>query len=434
LTWLIGWSGGQKAARENITFMASRTFNGANNGTHVNGVSLDLVQSAQCAGLRYVSSERSGIRRIQAPGGFRYIDPAGKVLRDPAQLKRIQSLVIPPAWTDVWICPDPKGHIQATGRDARGRKQHRYHPDWRQVRDETKYHRMLQFAKALPKIRRRVKRDMALPGMPREKALALIVHLLEISLIRVGNEEYARDNNSFGLTTMQDNHVAVRGAKVTFRFRGKSGKTHDVAIEDKRLARLVKHCQDLPGQELFQYIDDEGNVRDIDSGDVNDYLREISGQEFTAKDFRTWAGTVLAAMALQELGQFETKGQAKKNIVQAVERVAKRLGNTPAICRKCYVHPAILDAYLEGSMLETLKQRAEGQLAGSLKKLPPEEAAVLGMLQQRLAIAREPLESVLKRELRRRKIPIPKMAAYRPRRSRSQTPRLARQSKTAPHA
>jgi DNA topoisomerase I len=386
--------------------MPSSHFNGETKSTPS-----DLIESAQSAGLRYVSSEKPGIRRVIAGKVFRFVDPAGRTIRDPAQLNRIKSLVIPPAWTDVWICPDAKGHLQATGRDARGRKQHRYHPEWRQVRDETKYHRMLAFAKALPKIRQRVEKDMALPGMPREKVLAIIVHLLEVSLIRVGNEEYARDNQSFGLTTMQDEHVAVRGAKLGFRFRGKSGKTHEITLENKRLARLVKKCQDIPGQELFQYIDEDEKNRDVDSGDVNDYLREISGRDFTAKDFRTWAGTVLAAMALKELGQFKTKAEAKKNLVLAVERVAKRLGNTPAVCRKCYVHPAIVDAYLDGTMVDLLKQRAERQMLKTLKKAPPEEAAVLAILQQRLAMRNEPLESILKRELKRRKIPLPKSAA-----------------------
>ena len=372
------------------------------------GTGLDPVLSAKSIGLRYVSSDVPGIRREKNGDGFRYLDSSGRVLRDRDELNRIKSLAIPPAWTEVWICAHANGHLQATGRDAKRRKQHRYHPHWREVRDETKYFRILEFAKALPAIRQRVEADLALPGLRREKVLALVVHLLEVSLIRVGNEEYARENNSFGLTTMKDKHVDVRGATLRFRFRGKSGKTHEVTLEDKRLARLVKNCQDIPGQELFQYLDENGEVRDITSGDVNNYLREISGQDFSAKDFRTWAGTVLAATAFKELEQFETKAQAKKNIVRVVEQVAKRLGNTPAVCRKCYVHPAIFDAYLQGSMIQTVRQRARTQLNGSWKKFPPEEALVLKILERRLAAEKEPLDSVLERELKRRRITVPR--------------------------
>jgi DNA topoisomerase-1 len=274
--------------------------------------------------------------------------------------------------------------LQATGRDARARKQHRYHPRWREIRDETKYRRMFAFARALPRIRQRVRSALRLRGLPRDKVLATVVRLLEVSLIRVGNDEYARDNASFGLTTMKDRHVEVNGARLRFQFRGKSGKHHAVDIRDRRLARIVKRCQDLPGQELFQYVDDEGKMQDVRSGDINDYLRQITGQDFTAKDFRTWAGTVLAALALREFEKFDSEAEAKKNIVRAIESVAERLGNTVAICRKCYVHPDIIDAYLDGTLLATLKQRAEQQLSGSVKRLRPEEAAVLGLLQQRL--------------------------------------------------
>jgi DNA topoisomerase-1 len=275
--------------------------------------------------------------------------------------------------------------LQATGRDARNRKQHRYHPRWREVRDENKYSRMIAFGKALPKIRKQVLRDLSLSGLTRNKVLAAVVRLLEVSLIRVGNEEYARENESFGLTTMRDRHVDVNGSMIEFNFRGKSGKWHKVGIRDRGLAKVVKSCQDLPGQELFQYLDEEGKRQDVKSTDVNDYLREISGQDFTAKDFRTWAGTVLGAMALREFEQFDSKAQAKKNIVQAIENVAMRLGNTPAVCRKCYVHPDIIDSYLDGTLVRTLKRRAEEQLATSLKSLTPEEGAILGLLQQRLA-------------------------------------------------
>jgi DNA topoisomerase-1 len=343
------------------------------------------VESANEAGLRYVIDDMPGIKRANSGHRFRYRYPTGNIVRELEVLNRIKSLVIPPAWTDVWICPDPAGHLQATGRDARKRKQHRYHPRWREIRDETKYGRMIAFGKALPKIRKRALRDLSLPGLSRNKVLAAVLRLLEVSLIRVGNDEYARDNDSFGLTTMRNRHVDVNGSTIQFNFRGKSGKWHKVDIRDRRLAKVVKSCQDLPGQELFQYFDDEGNRQDVKSGDVNDYLREISGQDFTAKDFRTWAGTVLGAMALREFEQFDSTAQAKKNIVQAIENVAQRLGNTPAVCRKCYVHPDVIDAYLDGTLVKTLKRRAEEQLASALHSLNPEEAAVLGLLQQRLA-------------------------------------------------
>jgi DNA topoisomerase-1 len=275
--------------------------------------------------------------------------------------------------------------LQATGRDARGRKQYRYHARWRQVRDETKFTKMVHFARTLPDIRRQVEEDLKPTGLSRRKVLATVVRLLEATLIRVGNDEYARANNSYGLTTMHDKHVSVNGSQVHFKFRGKSGKWHTVQLADRRLARIVGRCQELPGQELFQYFDDENVQRDVTSQDVNDYLREIAGEEFTAKDFRTWAGTVLAAMALQEFQRFDSKAQRKRNIVRAIERVAERLGNTPTVCKKCYVHPAILESYLDGSMLDTLKQRAQEEIVESLNELRPEEAAVIGLLQQRLA-------------------------------------------------
>jgi DNA topoisomerase-1 len=345
----------------------------------------EAVESAIEAGLRYVSDDMPGIKREQSGRGFRYRYPTGDIAREAEVLNRIKSLAIPPAWKDVWICPDPAGHLQATGRDDRKRKQHRYHRRWREIRDETKYGRMIAFGKALPKIRKRVLRDLALPGLTRNKVLATVVRFLEVSLIRVGNEEYARENDSFGLTTMRARHVDVNGSTVRFHFRGKSGKWHNVDIRDRRLAKIVKSCQDLPGQELFQYVDDQGKRQDVKSTDVNDYLREISGEDFTAKDFRTWAGTVLGAMALREFEQFDSKAQAKKNIVQAIENVAERLGNTPAVCRKCYVHPDVIDSYLGGTLARTLKRRAEEQLATSLRSLSAEEAAVLALLQQRLA-------------------------------------------------
>ena len=325
-----------------------------------------------------------GIRRKKAGSGFVYRYAIGDIIREREVLNRIRVLAIPPAWREVWICPDPEGHLQATGRDARGRKQYRYHSRWREVREETKYTRMIAFGKALPVIRHQVTKDLALKGLRRPKVLATVVRLLEVSLIRVGNEEYERENDSFGLTTMKDRHVDVKGSEVCFHFRGKGGKRHRIDVRDRTLARIVKRCQELPGQELFQYVDESGQLRDVTSSDVNDYLREISGSDFTAKDFRTWAGTVLAALALQEFQKFDSHAQAKRNIVQAIESVAARLGNTPTICRKCYVHPHILEGYLDGTLQRALRRRAQ-RLSSSLRRLRPEEAAVLALLQRRLA-------------------------------------------------
>ena len=304
-------------------------------------------------------------------------------MRDRTELERIRALVIPPAWEDVWICPHPQGHVQATGRDAKGRKQHRYHPRWREVRDEAKYGRILDFAAALPALRRRTEKDLAGPTLSRTKVVAAVVQLLEKTLIRVGNEEYARHNRSYGLTTLRGGHVRVSKSKVRFRFKGKSGKYHDIELSDPRLARVVRRCQELPGRELFQYLDDDGNVQDINSSDVNDYLREVTGQEFTAKDFRTWIGTVLAAQALQEMIGFSSDAQAKRNILAAVEAVANLLGNTRSVCRKCYIHPAIIDSYLDRSLAKTLSVRASQRLAHS-SSLSRTETAVLALLQRRL--------------------------------------------------
>ncbi|HXF16817.1 MAG TPA: DNA topoisomerase IB [Burkholderiales bacterium] len=342
------------------------------------------MQSARKVGLRYVTDAKPGIRRERLRGRFRYIDPSGRTIKDQTTLARIKALVIPPAWSEVWICSDPNGHMQVTARDARGRKQYRYHALWRKARDENKYEHLLSFANALPAIRRQVDKDLARPGLPRAKILATIVRLLETTMMRVGNEEYARSNGSFGLTTLRDKHVQIHGRRLQFQFRGKSGVQHFVELNDRRLARIVRRCRDLPGYELFQYLDEEGNCRTIDSGDVNDYLREISGCDYTAKDFRTWAGTLLAAMALREFETFDSHAQAKKNMIRAIESVAEKLGNTPAVCRKCYIHPAIMESYLEGSMLETLKHRAEEKLVHELQDLNAEEAAVLALLQQRL--------------------------------------------------
>jgi DNA topoisomerase I len=340
------------------------------------------IESAKSAGLRYVPDQGRGIRREMGPLGFKYIGLNGKVIRTAAELKRIRSLAVPPAWTEVWICADPRGHLQATGRDARGRKQYRYHPDWRACRDENKYDRMQQFAAALPDIRKRTETDLARPGLPREKVLATVVQLLEKSLIRVGNDEYAKANRSFGLTTLKNKHVDVKGSTLKFEFRGKSGVKHSVDVNDRRLARIVKQCRDLPGQELFQYIDDDGTHQDVTSQDVNAYLKEITGEDFTAKDFRTWAGTVLAAAALREFDEPGSAAQAKKNILQAVEAVAGMLGNTRAVCRKSYIHPAILDSYTDGSMLEALRRR--GNVRKMISRLRPDEVAVLTILQQRV--------------------------------------------------
>ena len=345
----------------------------------------DPAVSAKQAGLKYVTDEKPGFGRKITKRGAVYLGLDGKPLRDPDQVARIKALAIPPAYTDVWICPDPDGHLQATGRDARGRKQYRYHPRWREVRDESKYGRMMTFAAALPEIRKRVDADLGRPGLPREKVLAAVIRLLETTLIRVGNEEYARTNKSFGLTTMRDRHVRVGGKSVRFEFKGKSGVRHEIDLADPKLAKVVGRCRDLPGQELFQYLDDDERPRTIDSADVNGYLREVSGRDFTAKDFRTWAGTVLASLALREFEAFDSEAQAKKNIVAAIEHVAGRLGNTPSVCRKCYVHPEVIGAYLDGSMLRTLKQRAEQELSAGLGALRPEEAAVVALLQQRLA-------------------------------------------------
>ena len=356
----------------------------------------DPLVSARAGGLRHVTDEKPGIKRERSGKSFRYRNAAGNIVRDEETLRRIKSLVIPPAWTDVWICPDANGHLQATGRDDRGRKQFRYHARWREIRDETKYARMIAFARALPKIRRRIKKDMALPGMPRNKVLATVVRLLEVSLIRVGNDEYARDNDSFGLTTMRNKHVDVHGSNLRFHFRGKAGKWHEVDIHDRRIAKVVERCQDLPGQELFQFVDDDGKRHDVRSEDVNEYIREITGQDFTAKEFRTWAGTVLAAQALREFEKFETTAQAKKNVVAAIESVAGKLGNTPAVCKKCYIHPHVLDCYLEGTLVEMLKRRTEQTISKSFRGLRAEETAVLGLLQQRVTIEEKMARSIKK--------------------------------------
>ena len=343
----------------------------------------DSIESAKAAGLRYVSDNTPGIRRRRVGRGLAYLAPDGAPVRNPAVLRRIRALAIPPAWRDVWISALARGHLQAVGRDARGRKQYRYHARWRSVRDESKYARLLAFGAALPAIREQVDRDLARPGLPRDKVLATVVRLLETTFIRVGNEEYARANGSFGLTTLRGHHVDVSGSTLRFEFRGKGGKRVSVDVTDRRLARIVKRCKELPGQELFQYVDADGTRQIIDSANVNAYLREIAGEEFTAKDFRTWAGTVLAALALQEIRACDSITQAKRNIVGAVESVSRQLGNTPAICRRSYVHPGVIEAYLEGTVLGPLTKRVVRRL-DARPGLRPEEAAVVALLQQRV--------------------------------------------------
>ena len=352
---------------------------------HLRTAPVDSAGAAGAAQLRYVSDGKAGLRRVRHGTGFRYLGTDGKSIRDLITLRRIRSLAIPPAWTDVWICPLPHGHIQAIGRDARRRKQYRYHPRWREVRDQTKYARLIDFGKALPRIRERVEHDLAIPGLPREKVLAAVVRLLETTLIRVGNEEYARRNHSYGLTTLRSQHVTVKGTRLRFEFRGKGGKHHAVGITDRRLARVVRRCQELPGHELFQYLDDEGNRQSIDSADVNAYLRDIGGDDFTAKDFRTWGGTVLAAFALAAREASAESGDPKRQLSEAIGEVARRLGNTVTICRKCYIHPDVIAAHAEQSLRAELTRKATRN-----DGLSPEELAVLRLLEtrQRLATSR----------------------------------------------
>jgi DNA topoisomerase-1 len=329
-----------------------------------------------------VSGAEPGLRRLRQGSGFRYVDAQGRSVRDAETLARIRSLAIPPAYRDVWICASEDGHLQATGRDARGRKQYRYHPEWRAVRDANKFDRMLQFAHALPRMRVRVARDLALRGLVRERVLAVVVQLLEQTLVRVGNGEYARANESFGLTTLRDDHVQVQPQKIRFIFRGKSGVPHDVTVQDKRLVRVVRHCLDIPGQELFRWLDEHGSSRDVGSADVNGYIREISGGDFTAKDFRTWAASVRALEALAQR-PYASVTQAKREVVAAVREVASRLSNTPAVCRKCYIHPLVIDTYLQSGpqALPGVENspRIEGLNAG--------ECRLLALLQRNAAAA-----------------------------------------------
>ena len=339
---------------------------------------MTVSEAAQGAGLAYTSDAEPGIRRERRGRGFLYFDAEGGKIRDPALLDRIRSLVIPPAWKDVWICTRPRGHLQATGRDERGRKQFLYHPRWRETRDADKYAKLVGFARTLPRIRSRVARDLRRKGLPREKVIATIVKLLETTFARVGNEEYARDNGSFGLTTLRDRHVSVKGPTVRFLFRGKSGRDHALAVTDRRVANVVKRCEELPGQMLFQYVAENGERGTVTSDDVNGYLRETTGEDFTAKDFRTWAGTVLAACALRDLARFESETEAKRNVVAAIDSVAKKLGHTRAVCRRAYVHPAVIDTYLDGSLDSALA--LEGAVEG--RRLRADEAAVLALLKR----------------------------------------------------
>jgi DNA topoisomerase-1 len=357
---------------------------------------VDVKDAAEYAGLAYVSDESRGIRRRRSGKAFRYESDTGGRITDAATLKRIKALAVPPAWTDVWICPKANGHIQATGRDAKGRKQYRYHARFREIRESTKYHRTLAFAKSLPAIRRKVLEHLGLRGLPREKVLATVVHLLEATLIRVGSDEYARTNKSYGLTTLRSRHVQTEGSALRFNFKGKNGKIWKLKVQDRRIAKVIRACQELPGQELFQYIDENGEPRDVTSSDVNDYLREISGDDITAKDFRTWHGTVLAALALQGFENFDGQVGAKRNIRDAIKTVAARLGNTPTICRKCYIHPEIITTYVEGSLLLEVKDKVEEELREDLAALTPKEAAVLALLQSRLDLTlKDKLEASL---------------------------------------
>ena len=342
------------------------------------------IESARAAGLRYVTDDQPGIRRLKARAGFRYVAAGGAAVTDRDELARIRALAIPPAYTDVWIAPFRNAHLQATGRDARGRKQYRYHKRWRETRDETKFDRMIAFARALPKIRAAVRHDVARPGMPREKVLATVVSLLESTMIRVGNEEYARANDSYGLTTLQEKHVRVRGDAIRFNFRGKSGKDHSVTVHDKRLAKIVRTCQDIPGHDLFHYIGDDGEPAAVHSQDVNEYIRTIAADEFTAKDFRTWEGTMSCALALAA-SRAASKQQAKAAVVEAIRSVAARLGNTPAVCKKSYIYPAVIDEFLANGALELVAAKVKRAVGSDPHALSAHESQVIGFIERIIA-------------------------------------------------
>jgi DNA topoisomerase I len=345
---------------------------------------LDARETAESNGLRYIADDIPGIRRRRAGTGFVYLLPGGARLANRHVIRRLKALAVPPAWTDVWLCPFADGHIQATGRDAKGRKQYRYHQAFREMREGAKFEHMFAFAEALPTIRATVAKHMAQRGLSREKVLATVVHLLEATLIRVGNDDYARRNKSFGLTTLKNRHVAIEGSEIRFRFVGKSGKQWSLKLRDRRVANVIRACQELPGQDLLRYADEDGRLHVVTSGDVNSYLKEISGEDVTAKDFRTWAGTVLAALALREAEIFETLAEAKRNLKAAIAAVSARLGNTPTICRKCYIHPEVMSAYLEGKLLLEIEAEVESELVDELARLQPEEAALLTLLRARL--------------------------------------------------
>ncbi len=372
-------------------------------------IPLEGPEAAKAAGLRYTTDTLPGIKRVKRGKSFAYLASDGKPIRDPGEIARIKSLAIPPAYSDVWICPQANGHLQATGRDARGRKQYRYHKRWRAVRDETKFDRMVEFAKALPVIRAAVARDMAKPGLPREKVLATVISLLEATAIRVGNEEYAKENDSYGLTTLQEEHAEVKGSTIKFHFRGKSGKVHDVEVRDKRLARIVKASQDLPGEHLFEYVDDDGTPRPVHSDDVNAYLQEIAGNHFTAKDFRTWEGTMSCALELAAV-RAEGTTEAKKAVVEAIKRVSEKLGNTPAVCKKSYIHPGVVDEFLRNGALELIEQAVEKAERADPHALSSHENAVVALVERIVARENQPLgdllaKSVRSEQIKRRKAP-----------------------------
>jgi len=346
---------------------------------------IDARDAAESAGLVYVDDQSVGLSRRKSGKGWSYRDATGAKIRKKAVIERINRIGIPPAYTDVWICSDERGHIQAAGRDAKGRKQYRYHERFREVRDSTKYEHMLTFAEVLPSIRERIDADMTRRGLPRAKVLATVVRLLETTMIRVGNADYAKQNKSYGLTTLHDRHVKVEGGELRFRFKGKSGKQWNLKLADRRVARIVKQSQDLPGQHLFQYLDEDGEQREVTSSDVNAYLREISGSDITAKDFRTWTGTVLAALALAEFEKFDSEAAAKRNVRAAIEKVSAKLGNTPAVCRRCYVHPEVIDSYMSQALVLEIEQQVERELRENVSGLRPEEALVLAFLQRRLS-------------------------------------------------
>ncbi|WP_460145855.1 DNA topoisomerase IB [Pseudomonas sp. S2_A02] len=332
--------------------------------------------------LHYVDDSQPGITRKALRGKFCYFDPAGQRITDPDEIKRINALAVPPAYTDVWICPDPRGHLQATGRDARGRKQYRYHPRWREVRDADKYSRLRDFGQALPKLRKQLEALLAAPGFSRDKVMATVITLLDATLIRVGNTQYARDNRSYGLTTLRNRHVEVNGSAILFQFRGKSGIEHQITVKDRRLARIIKRCLEIPGQNLFQYLDENGERHTISSSDVNAYLQTLTGADFTAKDYRTWAGSALALAVLREL-QWESEADAKRHVVEMVKNVARQLGNTPAVCRKCYIHPAVVDGFMQGALSELPRSRGR-------KRLRAEEVALAVLLDKLIETAETP--------------------------------------------